>query len=245
MKYITFFLSVIVSLTAVGYSQTGDDILEKSDKAFFPEMAKFKLRMKIYENNKYSQHYDLECYIKGSRKYLALFKDPPIVRRTAHLRVDDNIWVYLAKINRTKQISAKASFSESAFSEEDILSTSLGYYYNLEKVEKTELNEKQVLKLSLKSPTKKTAYYRIESFIDEKTLLPIKRLYYSFSDQKIKELDIIKIIKEGNKLKYLHLIMYDALRKGCYTEVEMSNFEYTLTLSDKMFTKKYMEMSCE
>lgn len=228
-----------------GYSQVDKNILKKSDDAFFPGVAKFTADMKLYENNKYDRYYEFTCYIKGNRKYLAITKNPPIVRRRAHLRVGEKIWSYLGKINRTVEMSAKASFAESVFSEEDILSTSLGYYYNLEKVEEVELNGKKALKLLLKSPTKKTAYYRIESFIDEKTLLPIKRCYYSFSNQKIKEMDVIEIRKKDNKLQYAHLIMYDALRKGRYTEVEFKDFEYPDDLDDRMFTKRYMEIACE
>ncbi len=243
MKSKILFLFLMAVMSA--YPQVDKSILKKSDDAFFPEIAKLTVVMKLYDHNKYNRYYELTCYVKGNRKYLAIFKNPPIVRRRAQLRVGEKIWYYMGKINRTWEMSAKASFGESVFTEEDVLSTSLGYYYNLEKVEDVELNGKKVLKLSLKSHIKKTAYYRIESFIDKKTLLPIKRNYYSFSNQKIKELDVIEIRKKNNKLQYAHLIMHDSLRKGRYTEVEFKNFEYPEKLSDRMFTKRYMEIACE
>ncbi len=176
---------------------------------------------------------------------MAIFKDPPVVRRIAHLRVGEKIWIYFGKINRTKEISAKAAFAESTLAEEDLLSVSLGYYYNLEKVEEVELDGRKVLKLTLKSPSKETAYYKIESFIDSETFLPIKRYYYSFSNHKIREMKVIEIKKEGEKTKYIRFVMYDLLRKGTYTEVEIKDFEYFSDLSDKMFTKKYMEIAVE
>jgi len=234
----------LISAIAV-YPQTEKNLLKKSDDAFFPKIAKLTVIMKLYNHNKYSRFYELTCFVKGNRKYLVIFKNPPIVRRRAQLRVGDKIWFYMGKINRTSEMSAKASFSESVFTEEDVLSTSLGYYYNLERVDEVELNGIKVLKLSLKSLIKKTAYYRVESFIDSKTFLPIKRIYYSFSNHKIKELNVVEIKKKDNILQYVHMIMYDSLRKGRYTEVEFKDFEYLDNLSDRIFTKRYMEIACE
>lgn len=176
---------------------------------------------------------------------MALFTNPPIARRQAQLRLGDKILIYLGKINRTIEVSAKAAFAESDFTEEDVLNASLGYYYDLEKVEETELNGEKVLKLNLKSRSKKNAYYRIESFINEKTLLPVKRNYYSFSNQKIRELQVDVIKKEGGKIQYVHLTMYNSLRKGTYTGVTMQDFEFPKNLDDRMFTKRYMEIATQ
>lgn len=142
-------------------------------------------------------------------------------------------------------MSAKAAFAGSTFSEEDVLSASLGYYYDLEKLEEVNLNDTEVLKLFLKSRSKETSYYRIESFINKETLLPIKRVYYSFSNQKIKELKVLEIRKNKKKVEYIHLIMYDSLRNGTYAEVTMKNFEFPQELDDRMFTKRYMEIATQ
>jgi len=227
------------------FAQLDKSILKKSDDAYFPTLSKFNFTIKLYEDNEYDKYYELKCYIKGNKKYLAIFKNPPIVRRRAQLRIGDKIISYLAKINRTTEISAKAAFAGSTFSEEDILSASLGYFYDLEKVEEVNLDGRKVLKLFLKSRSKETSYYRIESFIDKKTLLPIKRTYYSFSNQKIKELKVIEIRKNKKGVEYIHLIMYDSLRKGTYAEVIMKDFEFPKRLDNRMFTKRYMEIATQ
>ncbi len=222
-----------------------ENILARSDAAFFPQLAHFELTMKLYENNSYARYYQLDCFVKGDRKYLAVITDPPVVRRQSELRVDDVIWTYLASINRTYETSAKASFEASTFSEEDLLSSTLGYLYKLEKVEKVKLGGKEALELFLAARSDRNAYYRIDSYINEQTLLPIERDYYSFSDQKIKVEKFIEIRKKDNKLQYLHLVMYDSLIKGRYTDVVMQNFEYPNRLDDRMFTKRYMEIATQ
>ena len=253
MKLHTVFFVLLLMIPSMLFPQINKNIFEgkyknilaRSDAAFFPRISKFKFTIKLYENNKYLRYYELTCYLKGDRQYLAILTNPPVVRRQAQLRRGDIIWFYLGRINRTYETSAKASFEASTFTEEDLLSSSLGYFYKLGKIEEVELNGQKALELFLKSRSKKTAYYRIESFINRKTLLPIKRIYYSFSNQKIKVEKIIKIIKKNNKLQYLHLIMYDSLIKGRYSDIVMKNFEYPDNLDDRIFTKRYMEIATQ
>jgi len=121
----------------------------------------------------------------------------------------------------------------------------LGYYYNLAKTEEIVENDKKMLKLSLVSPSKETAYYKIDAYIDAETYLPIKRYYYSFSGEKIKELKIDELKKDKSGLSYVKMTMTDLLRKGVYTIVEMQNFKNNIDLNDRMFSKKYMEIACE
>ena len=253
MKFKTTFCIWLIFIPSFLFAQAKEnlinnkykDILERSDEAFFPKISKFNFTMKLYENNKYLRYYQLHCYVKGYRKYLAVITGPPIVSRQASLRRDDIIWTYLAKINRTYEVSAKAAFEASTFSEEDLLSSSLGYFYKLDKVEETQLNGQKVLELFLTTRSNKNAYYRIESFISEETLLPIERVYYSFSNQKIKVEKIIDVKKKDGRLEYLHLIMYDSLIKGRYSDIVMQNFEYPENLDDRMFTKAYMEAATQ
>lgn len=222
-----------------------DTILKKSDAAFFPKIAELTIYMELFENDKYQRYYEVKGYIKGNRKYLAVFQNPPLVRKRAHLRVGNIIWEYFGKINKTMRISAKANFSNSVFSEEDILNSSLEYYYRLMNLENAKINGKKVLKLSLINRSDDTAYKRIDAFIDPETYLPVKRDYYSFSDQKIKELIVKDIRIRDGQLEYVCLIMYDLLRKGRYTKLEMKDIKYLNHLPDRMFTRKYLEIAIE
>ncbi len=222
-----------------------ENLLVKSDNAFFPTIAKFECTLKNYEGGEYKNYYDLITYMKGNRKYLAYTVDPPIARRESHLRVDNEIWIYLGKIKKSTRISAKANFSGSTFTEEDILSTSLAYYYNLTNVQTVNVENRQLIKLTMLSKSDETAYKKIESFIDENTYLPVTRYYYSYSNQRIKELNIKDIVRRDGKLVKAKFVMKDLLRQGVYTELYIKNVEYLDDLPDRMFTKKYMEIASE
>ncbi len=121
---------------------------------------------------------------------------------------------------------------------------SLGFFYNFESASDVIYEEKKAVQINLKSPSKSTSYYRIESVIDAETFLPLARYYYSYSNQKIKEMKVNEI-RKGKKIEYVKLTMYDLLKKGTYTEVEMKDFEFPANLDDKMFTKRYMELASE
>lgn len=236
-------VTTILIIPILGLAQ--NDILKKSDDSFFPKVAKFTLTMKLYEKNKYRNYYEIDCYIEGPRKYLAVFRNPPIVRKQAHLRVENNIWHYLGKIKKSIRISAKANFSGSVFSEEDILSTSLAYFYNLDHTEEIVLEGIKTIKLTLLTKSKNNAYSKIEMFIDAETFVPIKRYYYSYSGLKIKEMIVKDIKMDNGKLKYAEITMVDLLRNGRYTEIIFDNIQHLKDIPDRMFTKKYMEIASE
>lgn len=244
MKKGIIFIIIFLSLNLV-YGLSGEEILIKSDSAFIPEMATMKMRMELYNNNSYIRYYEFSCFLKGNNKYLLIFKDPPIVRKRAQLRVNDVIWNYLGKINKTTKISARAMFLNSVFTQEDIMNTTLNYLYRVDKVETVKYKSIKYYKLSLISRNNNSAYYRIETFINAKNFLPLKRDYYSYSNNKIKEMEIKSIKRESGKTKSVSLIVYDTLRPGRYTKVIFYNINKDVNLPDRMFTKKYMELAIE
>jgi len=225
------------------YSFSGEEILKNSDSTFIPVMAKLKMRLELYEGNKYKRYYEFECYLKGNRKYLLIFKNPPIVRQRAQLRVGNVIWNYLGKINKTTKMSARAMFLDSTFTQEDIMNSTLNYLYKVEKTETVTLNQTRYYKLYLKAKSKKTAYYRIITYINADSLLPLKRDYFSFSNQKIKEMKILNIIRSKGKTKEISLSVYDTLRPGRYTKVRFYDIDTGVNLPDRMFTERYMELA--
>ena len=219
----------------------GRALLEKSDAAFFLEEARFLFRMEDFEQGEYKRYYLFDGYVKGVDRYLLVGKEPAVVRGTSHLRVEDTIYYYMKRIDRMRQVSARVAFYNSLLSQEDVLSTKLAVFYDLTDWERTKVDGRECYLLRLAAKTQAVAYYRIDSYIDVDSYLPVKREYYSFSGDKIKEMIFgeIKFGQDGRP-DLIRFTMYDTLRKGYYTKVTISDIEY-ISLPDTYFHRSYLK----
>lgn len=218
----------------------GVDLLQRSDAAFFPEEARFLFRFDEYERDQYRRYHLMEGYIKGEDRYLLMGLEPAVNRGMVQLRVKDVIYVYLKRIDKMDQVSARVSFQNSLLTQEDVMSTKLANFYELEGYEKKEIEGREIYLLNLTARSREEAYYQIKSYIDSDSYLPLKREYYAFSGQKIKELVVDEVSFHEDRLSYLAFTIYDTLRPGYYAKVVFSDFDYSQRLEERIFTRAYM-----
>lgn len=230
-----------VSLNLTAASDDAVDILKKSDNAIFPFLpAKFMQRMEDYENQQFKRYSVFEAYVKGDERYLIVGIEPALMKGFAQLRVGDQIFNYIKKVDIMQQVSAKTNFGNSVLSEEDIVGGRLENYYNTDSMATTQENGKDFIVLTLVAKSKDVAYKKIVNFLDPVTYFPVKRLYYAFSGKQVKEMIFDDIGFKDGKQSLLKLTMYDSLRKGWYTKLIQSNFDYSQEIPDTMFTRMYL-----
>ncbi len=218
------------------------DFLQKSDEAFFMGEAQFTFYMDDFEKGKHKRSYVFDGYVKGSDRYLLVGQQPAVVRGTSHLRVDDTIYYYMKRINRTHQVSARSAFYESLFSLEDILNSKLANFYELDSWEQLQENGKAYYLLHLRAKSLQEAYGTITSQIDAVTFLPVKREYYAYSGQKIKEMvfDDFSFQKDGD-LTSVSFTMHDTLIEGYYSRVCIDNIEHK-AIKDNYFNRNFLKI---
>lgn len=226
-------------------AEDGLDILAKSDAIFSPEQVKFKFRMEDYEKDKFKRYYVFESYIKGSDRYLLLGAEPAVFKGIVQLRLGDTIFNYLKKIDKVNQVSAKVAFCSTLLSQEDVMSTKLTNFYQVENFSKSQSAEKDIYTFNLTAKSKEVAYNKISCHLSAQDYLLIGREYFAFSGQKIKEMKVEDMQVNNGRLTLLKFTMYDSLRKGYYTKVVMSDFNYTMSIPDTYFTKTYMKVAAK
>lgn len=208
--------SVFAAFLPVAAAETGkgDELLIRADQAFFPEEARyFKARLEDYEKNEYRRYYLVEIFLRDD-KYLLVGLEPGVMRGTVQLRMGDLIYIYLRRIDRMEQVSAKTAFQRSVLSQEDIMSTSLAKLYDLTGYEKTTMDGREIYLLDMKAGAEDVAYYRIVSYIDANSYEPVKREYFTAAGDKIREMQVEEIRKEDGRHKLLRFTFYDTLRPG-------------------------------
>jgi|SRR5690554_295290 len=234
------FLLLLICCGSVGGEVDGDTLLKKSDDTFFMNEAKFSFRMEDYEQGAYKKYYLFDGYVKGVDRYLLVGMEPAVLRGMSHLRVEDVIYEYIKRVDRMKQVSAKVAFHNSLLTLEDVLNTKLATYYDLEEWEKANFEGEEYYILRLQAKTQMVAYYRINILIRPDNLLPVKREYFSYSGQKIKEMVFEEIqLNQAGKTELIKFTMYDSLREGYYTKVTISEIKYK-PIPELYFQRSYL-----
>ncbi len=246
-KKLGMWLGLLIFFTANFYllaaPSDGKDILKKSDDVIFPDQARLSFRMDDYENEQLKRYYLYQGYMKGNDRYLLVGLEPALVKGTASLRIDDAIFNYLKKIDVLQQVSAKVAFGNSTLSQEDVMGGKLGNYYTVENLETFRENNKDLIILTLNAKSNAVAYKKIVNFLDPVTYFPVKRLYYAFSGQQIREMIFEDIRLENGKLSLMKFTMYDSLRQGWFTKATLSDFNYSKAIPDTVFTRMYLKLA--
>lgn len=218
-----------------------EQLLLDSDAVFIPSKAKFDMLIENYGDGEKKQYYDMECFVGDQERTLIVFKAPGIMRGQSQLRLGDTLYNYVRKIDRISRVSARVNFQQSILSQEDVMSSALSTFYNIESLaEETAEDGRELYVMTLLAKNNRVAYAKIVAHIDRNTLLPVVRYYYSQSGQKIKELHILDIQKEGEQLSSVQIKVIDALKPDNYAIVVMDEFDTEIQIRDFWFTQQYM-----
>ena len=190
MKYIICFLSCLLLVAASAYAQdmSADEILKKADEALDISHSEVEIEMKVYRKKKLRKTYRMDLKYQDQDHMLAETLHPPRNKEEKSLHVDDNMWLYLPKINKVMRVSESNSFSNSDFSNMDIMTTNLSDDYVPTLLGIEEYKGEEVYKLELNAKTEDIPYAKILYWIRKKDLYPLRRDYYTFSGHLLKRL---------------------------------------------------------
>lgn len=241
MKKVILFFVLILFVFQYGFSEIPENLLEKSDEAYIPSVGSFHLVIENYDKDVRKQAYEMNCFLKGNGKYLIFFTAPAIMKGQGELRLGDVIYSYVRKTDKISQVSAKIAFYQSVLAQEDVMSSMLSNFYTISNIEEINDNGKKCYRMKLVAKEKKSTYATIVADIDAETLLPIKRDYYSYSNQLVKEMVFNEIIHDEGKIKYVSFDVKDMLRTNIHSKVIIDNFNTDSELNDSDFSISYLK----
>ena len=121
MKRIILLLSVLFAVSLSALAESADSIVKKIDYNQSPESVIYNAKMVISKNGKDTEK-EMKIYGKGEKKTFVEFLAPARDKGTKYLRIDDNLWMYLAEAEKTMKISGhmlRQGMMGSDFSYED------------------------------------------------------------------------------------------------------------------------------
>jgi outer membrane lipoprotein-sorting protein len=168
---------------------------------------------------------------KGNNQALLEITEPAREKGKKILLTKDNLWMYIPSVSRPVRLSRKQSFMGSAFSNEDLMNSTMADDYDPEILDK----KGELYLLSMKGKRRDVAYAKIEMWIHGKTKIPTEATYYGLSGKAIKKMEFSEIKELAGRMRPSRMLMIDLLEEGASTEVLMKTLVKLKTVPDYMF----------
>ncbi len=260
MKYtlkITLTLFILSLFTATVFAQknlTADQIADKTYNAYkcFGDDRITTAKMDIKDKNQKTimnrEILVVRKNVKNSskQKWYAYFKKPADIRKMVFMvwknpKKDDDRWLYLPSMDLVKRLAGsdkRSSFAGSQFVYEDIT----GRYPNLDKHELVKTDDKyyEVKSTPIKTSGVEFSYYY--TWVDKKTFLPTKRIFYDKKGEKQREYRVekTKVIQDFPTITQFSMTN---LQTGESTYTTYSDLKYNVGIPDNLFTEAYLRRS--
>lgn len=254
-----FFLIVLFIASAfmpagVSAAATGEEVMKKSQAAFYYPGADFKARvmMRLVSAGGQERVREMTMLRKnygpagGVQKYFIYFFQPADVRDTTFMvykypSKDDDRWLFVPAINMVKRIAAqdkRSSFVGSDFTYEDISGRDIeDDTHTLVKEEK--LGDRDTYVVNSVPRAGDVDYSRKLSWVDKESYLPLKEEYYdkkgdlykTFTAEEVKEVKgFPTIVKRTMK----------NIQSAHSSIVTFTKVDYNTGLEDSLFSERFL-----
>ncbi|HET7863133.1 MAG TPA: outer membrane lipoprotein-sorting protein [Burkholderiaceae bacterium] len=178
-------------LPALAWAEpTAQEILDRADDTVDIKLSQVDLEMLVYRNNELRKTYRMALRYQDADHTMAETSFPPRNQGEKMLQAGrGNYWLFLPNLNKAVRISESNSFSNGDFSNGDILSPRLSNEYDAKLLGVETANAVEMYKLELTARNDSVAYAKIIYWIRRSDFFPIRREYYTFSQQLLKRLD--------------------------------------------------------
>ena len=192
--------SILIPMPLSGYADPGAvqiptslQILDRADDKWDLNLrnSTTDLEFLVYREKELRKTYRMKFKYQDTDHVLVETVFPPRNEGEKMLQAGRrNYWLFLPNINRAVRISESNSLSNSDFSNNDLLSPRLSNEYTPSLIGIEKLGEVETYKLELLAKDESTPYAKIIYWVRKADYFPLRRDYYTFSQQLLKRLDI-------------------------------------------------------
>ena len=187
---------------------------------------------------------EMKIWTKGEEKALVVIQSPAREKDTATLKVDNNLWNYLPRINRTIRIPPSlmmSSWMGSDFTNDDLVresSFSKDYTYKL--IGHTENPPGWKVDLIAK-PDIVGLWNKFELIVSEDGMIPLQAKYYDRRDRLARTIIWSDVKDFGGHVIPSKMVLTPEDEKGQKTEMIYKNIDFNVTLPDDTFSLSQLE----
>ena len=242
-------LGVVLLGLPHGFAATNDqraqEIVDRVDRLLRGESSIGAITMEISTAN-WQRTLSMQIWSRGTENALVRIKKPEKEAGTATLKVGNNIWHYLPKVNRTIKIPTSmmmASWMGSHFTNDDLVKDSrLIHDYFITISFEGERDGAQVYEFTLTPrPEAAVVWGKIVLEVRQSDLMPTWQRFYDEEGKLVRELILSDYKRMGGRLVPTRMVMRPLDKPGEQTMITYDDLTFDVTISDDTFSLRNLE----
>jgi outer membrane lipoprotein-sorting protein len=233
------------------YAQTGTltarEILDKIDDLYRGDAGTGNMTMAIVTEN-WSRTLTMEFWAKGKDKSLIRILSPKKEQGTATLRVGNDIWNYLPKVNRTIKVSSSMmsqSWMGSHFTNDDLVRESrMADDYTFETTFDGERDGVRVIEITcIPKPEVAIVWGKVVLSVKSEGYIPLSILYYDETMNLVRTLTFADIKNIDGRDIPMKMTVIPSDKPDESTVVTYNEITFNLVIDDSVFSLRNLENS--
>ena len=221
------------------------EILDKIDDLWRGNTSEGEVEMEVVTSH-WSRTLRMKVYTEGMERSLVRITYPAKEEGVATLKVDENIWNYLPKINRVTKVPASmmmGSWMGSHFTNDDIVKESrYAIDYDTRITFEGKRDGQQILELTLyPKPEAPVVWGKIVSVIRAEDYIPLKMTYFDEDGGEVRVLTFEEIKEMGGRTIPTVLEMQPLDKPEEHTRLTYLDIAFGVDLSPDLFSLRSLQ----
>ncbi len=236
----TLLLAGAVVAPAADTAADAEALMRRVDDLWRGESSHARMTMSVV-TRRYRRTLTMEAWSKGTEQSLVRILAPKKDRGIATLKVDDNIWNYLPKINRVTKIPPSmmmGSWMGSHFTNDDLVKESSYEEDYASRISYAGPRDgREIYEVTAEPrPDAVVVWGRVVMEIAQEDLLPLRAIYYDEDGVQAREIRFLEPRRFGERVLPTRLVLTPADKPGESTTVLYEDIVFDVALPERLFT---------
>ena len=217
-----------------------DELMTHVDRLWRGDTSQAIMSMSV-KTRRYERSMTMEAWSRGKEHSLLVIREPIKDRGIATLKVKDNIWNYLPKINRVTKVPASmmsGSWMGSHFTNDDLVkdNTFIDDYDSIISFE-GKLDGTLIYEVtSIPKPDAAVVWGKVVMTIHQDNFAPITAIYFDEDDVRVRVMDFDQIKQVDGRAIPMRMTLTPEDKPGESTVVEYKDIAFGMELDDNFFS---------
>jgi len=243
----TTVLCLVIALGGDSFpsENTSQEILDKIDKMWRGESSTGTYQMKIKTSN-WERTLRIKSWTKGLDHTLIKIEYPKKEKGVATLKVQNNLWNYLPKINRVIKVPSSlmmGSWMGSHFTNDDLVkeSTLANDYHHLITFQ-GERDKQEVYEITLRPKEDAAVVWgKIVILVRKDDLMPLYEEFFDEEEKPVRKMTLTDVKMMGGRLLPTRMTVVPYDKPGEFTEVTYGEISFDVELPDPFLSLRNLQ----
>ena len=215
-------------------------LLDNVDDTYRGASSRGRMTMNV-KTRRYERSMTMDVWSRGEDEFLARIVAPAQESGTSTLRVEDNIWNYLPRVDRTVKLSASmmgGSWMGSHFTNDDLVQSSrMAEDYTYEIVSDAEAEPAGIYVIHLvPKPEAPVVWGKVEVRVRASDRMAEVVHYYDEDGELMRSMEFLDPTDFGDQRLPARMRLTEARKEGEFSEIVYEELEFDVDIPERTFT---------